>query len=78
MKKLSETIGIKLKSIRVLRELSQEQMADLLGFSVSGYAKIERCESHLTLLKLEHIATCLGITLFELLFWGTQTQTEWN
>lgn len=56
----------KLKKIRLDNGWSQETMAEKLGYSKNGYAKIERGETELNFAKLEHIAQCLGVNLEEL------------
>lgn len=56
--------------IRQLREehkWSQEEMANQLGLSPNGYAKIERGETRLTIPRLEQIAEVFGIDIFELI-----------
>jgi len=69
-KLLSATIGNKLKMLRIELNISQCDFAELLGYSVSGYAKIERNETDLTIAKLENIAKILGISIITLLFFG--------
>ncbi len=57
-------------NIRLMRErqhLTQEEMADKLAMSPSGYAKIERGETKLYHEKLEKIADVLGVTVNQLL-----------
>ena len=57
------------EKIRMLRELnhwSQEEMAERLGMSHNGYAKIERGETKLYLEKLNQIAQVFNIDLSEL------------
>lgn len=58
------------EKIRVLREinhLSQEEMAEKLNMSPSGYAKIERGETKLYLEKLEQIAQIFNLDIIELI-----------
>jgi len=57
----------KLKTMRLFKGWSQEQMAEKLGYSLSGYTKIERGETNLSLNKLEKFAELLGMDLQELL-----------
>lgn len=57
-------------TIRELREQNnwtQEQMADKLGITRNGYAKIERGESMPNLERLNEIATLFGVEVTELL-----------
>ncbi len=60
-------INEKIKRLRELHQLSQEQMAAKLNLSASGYAKIEQGERGLDFPKLEKIAIALGMELTELL-----------
>ena len=57
MKQASENI----KKFRELRNLSREQVASELDMSLSGYSKIERGETELSLGKLNKIALVLGV-----------------
>ena len=58
----------KIKVMRLFKDLTQEEMAEKLGYaSIQGYAKIERGESDPTLGKLEEIAKVLDISLQDLL-----------
>ncbi len=58
----------KIKVMRLFKELTQEEMAEKLGYaSIQGYAKLERGETDPSLGKLEEIARVLGISLQDLL-----------
>lgn len=57
----------KVKRLRLLHNLTQEQMAEKMGMSLDGYTKLERGDRQLDLPKLERIASIFGITLLELL-----------
>jgi transcriptional regulator with XRE-family HTH domain len=57
----------KIKVLRLFNDLTQEEMAEKLGYSVQGYAKIERGETDPTIGKLEAIANALGVKLQGLL-----------
>jgi len=57
----------KLKVMRLCKNLSQEEMAEKLGYSANGYAKIERGETDIKVDKLSKIAEILGIELQQLL-----------
>ncbi|UZA37382.1 helix-turn-helix domain-containing protein [Moraxella bovis] len=61
---------INVETIRELREQNdwtQEQMAEKLGITRNGYAKIERGESMPNLERLNDIATLFGVEINELL-----------
>ncbi len=60
-------IGDNIKKFRELKDLTREQMAANLNMSLSGYSKIERGESDLTISKLVQISEVLGISLAQLL-----------
>ena len=53
--------------VRELRDWSQEEMAQKLGMSTNGYAKIERGEVRLNIPKLEQIAAVFGMNLLDLM-----------
>ena len=54
-----------IRSIRVLKNLSQEYVAESLGISQSAYGKLERGETRITWEKLERIANILGTSPFQ-------------
>ena len=60
-------INDKVRMVRELRDWSQEEMAQKLGMSTNGYAKIERGEVRLNIPKLEQIAAVLGIDVLDLM-----------
>ena len=58
------------RKIRIMREIknwTQEEMAEKLGMSHNGYAKIERGETKLYLEKLNQIAQIFNIDLSDLI-----------
>lgn len=66
----------KIKLLRELNQLSQEQMAEKLHLTREGYAKIERGERGLDIVKLERIAAIFGMNAAELLAIGEKS-TIW-
>lgn len=56
-----------LANLRKEKHLTQEQMAEKLGMSKNGYAKLERGESKLNVEHLQHIASTFNIDVLELL-----------
>lgn len=61
------------EKIRFLREnnnLTQDDMAERLGMSTNGYAKIERGETRLTIPKLEQIVEVFDTDILELMSLG--------
>lgn len=57
----------KIRQLREKHKWSQEDMANQLGLSPNGYAKIERGETRLTIPRLEQIAEVFGIDILELI-----------
>lgn len=57
----------KLKVMRLCKGWSQEEMAEKLGYSANGYAKVERGETDIKVDRLEKIAGAIGMDLQQLL-----------
>lgn len=69
------------EKIRVLREinkLSQEEMAAKMNMSRSGYAKLERGESKLNMERLAQIADIFQVSLMELVAMTGGTTFNFN
>jgi transcriptional regulator with XRE-family HTH domain len=64
---LARTFGDNLRAYRTARGLSQEALADLLGFHRTYMSGIERGRRNLTLKSVEQIAARLGLDPLELL-----------
>lgn len=60
-------INDKVRTLRELNHLSQEEMAAKLEMSTNGYAKIERGQRRLDIPKLEQIAAVFDMDLIDLL-----------
>lgn len=60
-------INEKIKKVRELNQLTQENMATQLNMSTNGYAKIERGKTRLNIPMLERISAVLGMDLMDLL-----------
>lgn len=58
---MKTTIGDNIRMLRVLKGLSQENMANELDISVSTYSNIERDVSSLTVVRLIQIAEILKV-----------------
>lgn len=63
-------VGDKIRGIRQLKGLSQENMADLLSLSVRAYGDIERGETDVHFSRLEQIADKLGVSVSDVLGFG--------
>lgn len=57
----------KIRTLREQKQLTQEDVAERLFMSVSGYSKIERGETRLNMERLEQIANVLDIDILELI-----------
>lgn len=55
------SIGNNIKKLRELKNFTQSYVADFLNMSQSGYGKIERDETDISLSKLKKIATILEV-----------------
>lgn len=64
------TLGSKIRLLRNMKGLSQENMAAELHMSVAGYSKIEREETDVNFSRLEAICKALDTTLTDLLKLG--------
>lgn len=62
--------------IRKIKGWSQEDMANRLGMSVNGYAKIERGETDVQFSRLEKISALLEISLLELIGLGDKSASN--
>jgi len=71
-------INEKIRHLRENHQLSQEVMADKLGMSVTGYAKIERGEVRSNLPRLEQISEVFDMDICELLSYGEEGQIFFN
>ena len=60
-------IGLNIKKIRELRNYTQEYMADALKMSQTGYSKIERDETDITINRLRQIAKILNMNIQDIL-----------
>lgn len=57
----------KIRMMREIKQFSQEDMAEKMHMSLSGYAKIERGETKLHLDKLQRIAQIFDMDIVELI-----------
>lgn len=63
-------VNEKIRFLRENKNLTQDQMAERLGMSTNGYAKIERGETRLTIPKLEQIVEIFDTDVLELMSLG--------
>lgn len=60
-------LGENIKKLRELKNYTQQYLADELGISLSGYGKIEREQTEITLSRLLQITKILDVDLFSLI-----------
>ena len=66
------TIEEKIKSVRELKNLTQEYMAEKLGITQAGYSKIEGGATKISYNKIVDISKILGVQTDELLAFDSQ------
>ena len=64
---LKLTLGQKIRFMRELRGLKQENLAAELNLTTGGYGKIERDETDITISRLTQIAEVLKVTVRDIL-----------
>ena len=75
---LEKMIGNKIRSLRTLKELSQENVAEMLGISITAYSKIERGETDVQLSRLSQIAKAFNVSIEEILNFGDKIVHSFN
>ncbi len=63
-------INDKIRTLREINNLTQEEMAGQLHMSTNGYANIERGDTKVNTDKLEKIAEIFNMTIIELMNFG--------
>lgn len=63
-------LGDKIRTIRKMKGLTQENLADMLGISHTAVAKIERNETNPSNKRVEQIASALEVTMSQLESFG--------
>lgn len=63
---LLKRLGEAIKRLRVARDVTQEELADLASVHRTYIGMVERGEKNITYLSAQKIATALGISLSEL------------
>lgn len=71
-----KTLGSKLRYFRLLKELSQEDMANELDISLPAYSKIERNITDVNFSRLSQIAKVLNISVADLLSVNKSNELE--
>jgi transcriptional regulator with XRE-family HTH domain len=63
-------IGEKIRGVRLMKNLTQENLADELGLSLLAYGDIERNKKDVTMKRIEQIAEKLGVSVKDILGYG--------
>ena len=66
-KEILHAFGVRVRELRLEKNLSQEELADLSNLHRTYIGMIERAEKNLTLLNIDKIAKALEISLSDLL-----------
>jgi transcriptional regulator with XRE-family HTH domain len=69
---MATSIKNKIKSIRELKNYTQEYMADQLGVTQAGYSKIEKGKTSLSYVKLVEIARILDVSVENIISFDSQ------
>lgn len=72
IKFMATSIKNKIKSIRELKNYTQEYMADQLGVTQAGYSKIEKGKTVLSYIKLVEIARILDVSVEDIISFDSQ------
>ena len=75
---LEQDLGNKIRSLRTLKGLSQENMAEMLGISAAAFSKIERGETDVNISRLHQIAHSLKVSIADLLNFGEKISNSFN
>lgn len=65
-KELLKRLGLKLKILRNLKNLSQDDIADKLNIDKSYYSKLERGLANPTFLYLKHLSEIFEVNITEI------------
>ena len=69
---MTSSIKNKIKSIRELKNYTQEYMADQLGVTQAGYSKIEKGKTILSFVKLVEISKILEVSVEDIISFDSQ------
>ncbi|OXA76467.1 DNA-binding transcriptional regulator, XRE-family HTH domain [Flavobacterium aquidurense] len=69
---MATSIKSKIKSIRELKNYTQEYMADQLGVTQAGYSKIEKGKTILSYIKLVEIARILEVSVEDIISFDSE------
>lgn len=66
MENILKHVGKKIREVRKMQGLSQEQLAEMVGTKHTDIGKLERGERNVTLKTLEKVSSTLGIEVYQL------------
>ncbi len=69
-------IGEKIRAIRQLKGLNQENMANMLNMNVLAYGDIERCKTDIKFSRLEQISAALKVTVCDIGAFDAELKTQ--
>ncbi len=74
MLSVKQKIGRNIKKLRVLKNISQEKLAELLGISTPAVSNIENGKTLTSFKTLEKMAAALGVQLYELFLFHNESK----
>jgi transcriptional regulator with XRE-family HTH domain len=63
---MDKTVGDRIRKMRVLKDLSQENVAEAIGMSTGNYGKIERGEISISITHLHQSSIALDVPITSL------------
>ena len=60
---MDKTVGDRIRKLRALKDLSQENVAEAIGMSTGNYGKIERGEISISITHLHQISIALDVPI---------------
>jgi transcriptional regulator with XRE-family HTH domain len=67
-----QNLGLKIKKLRELKNLTQEHVAQVLGLNQSAYSRLETGDTEISFSKLEKIAEMFGMRPEEVISFNEQ------
>ncbi|WP_051293302.1 helix-turn-helix domain-containing protein [Olivibacter sitiensis] len=64
---IDKEIGERFRQVRRMKDLSQENIANLIGIAQKNYSKLERGESKWTIDRVYEVAEALGLSVVDIL-----------
>jgi len=69
-------LGHKIRSVRFSKSLTQENVANDIGISITAYANIENGKTNIPFMRLCQIANYFGIELAKILTWNDPIEED--